>query len=133
VGLEADSWKFPSELSGGMKQRVQIARGLAMDPQILLMDEPFAAADAITRRHLQRELKRIWEATGKTIVFVTHDIAEALVLATHVAVMSSGPNPHIADEFSPELPSGAGPGESTFAAAYRRIERIIEQRPVGGV
>jgi NitT/TauT family transport system ATP-binding protein len=126
VGLEADSWKFPSELSGGMKQRVQIARGLAMDPQILLMDEPFAAADAITRRHLQYELRRIWEATGKMIVFVTHDIAEALVLATHIAVMSSGPNARIADEFSPELPPGAGPGDSAFAAAYRRVERIIE-------
>ena len=76
--------KFPFELSGGMKQRVQIARALIMEPEILLMDEPFAALDAITKRGLQQELARIWQETGKTIIYVTHDIVEALLLGTRV-------------------------------------------------
>ena len=91
VGLADDVEKFPSELSGGMKQRVQIARGLVMDPNVLIMDEPFAALDAITRRRMQYELKDLCERTQKTVIFITHDIAEALILATEVTVLSSGP------------------------------------------
>lgn len=91
VGLTKHAHKFPFELSGGMKQRVQIARALIMEPEILLMDEPFAALDAITKRLLQRELSRIWQETGRTIVYVTHDIVEALLLGTHVALMTHGP------------------------------------------
>ena len=91
VGLAAHGDKFPDELSGGMKQRVQIARGLATDPKILLMDEPFAALDAQTRHMMQAELVRIWSETRKTIVFITHDISEAVVLADRVAVMTAGP------------------------------------------
>jgi NitT/TauT family transport system ATP-binding protein len=91
VGLAKDADKFPRMLSGGERQRVAIARALAVDPKIILMDEPFAALDLNTRRRLRAEVVAIWEKTGKTIVFVTHDIDEALVLADRVILMSNKP------------------------------------------
>jgi NitT/TauT family transport system ATP-binding protein len=91
VGLHGFADRYPHELSGGMKQRVAIARSLAFDPDILLMDEPFAALDAQTRDSLQDELLRIWQRTGKTIVFITHGIEEAVYLGQRVAVMTSRP------------------------------------------
>jgi NitT/TauT family transport system ATP-binding protein len=91
VGLSAFANRHPHELSGGMKQRVAIARSLAYDPEVLMMDEPFAALDAQTRETLQSELLRIWRRTGKTIVFITHGIDEAVVLGQRVAIMTSRP------------------------------------------
>ncbi|MDW3846951.1 ABC transporter ATP-binding protein [Micromonospora sp. BRA006-A] len=91
VGLTGFADRYPHELSGGMKQRVAIARSLAYDPDVLLMDEPFAALDAQTRDSLQDELVRIWQATGKTVVFITHGIDEAVHLGQRVAVMTSRP------------------------------------------
>jgi NitT/TauT family transport system ATP-binding protein len=91
VGLTAFAGRYPHELSGGMRQRVAIARSLAFDPGILLMDEPFAAVDAQTRDTLQAELLRIWEHTGKTILFITHAIDEAVFLGQRVAVMTPHP------------------------------------------
>jgi NitT/TauT family transport system ATP-binding protein len=97
VGLSAFKHRFPHELSGGMKQRVNLARALAVNPQILLLDEPFSALDAQTREGMQYELLRIWEETRKTAIFITHDIAEAVFLADQVAIMSAGPGSELLD------------------------------------
>lgn len=92
VGLEEHRSKYPDELSGGMKQRLQIARALANNSRILIMDEPFGALDAYTRRIMQRELIKIWKETGKTILFVTHDITEAILLGQKIHIMSTSPH-----------------------------------------
>jgi NitT/TauT family transport system ATP-binding protein len=99
IGLEGFEHRFPRELSGGMKQRVAIARTLAYDPNILLLDEPFGALDAQTRETMQDELLRLWQATRKTVVMVTHDVNEAVYLSDRVLVMSQRPG-RIVAEFS---------------------------------
>ena len=103
VGLKGAEDKYPYELSGGMQQRAAIARALIHDPKLVLMDEPFGALDALTREKMNLELLRIWRESRKTIVFVTHGIAEAVFLGTRVVVLSAGPA-RMADNFAVDLP-----------------------------
>ena len=102
VHLEGNENKYPSELSGGMRQRVQLARIWAMNPSVLLMDEPFASLDAITKEILQKELQDLWLKTKKSIIYVTHSIEEAIVLGGKVLIMSTGPRAIIKREI--EIP-----------------------------
>ena len=102
VGLSGHEKKYPNELSGGMRQRLQIARSIASDPKILIMDEPFGALDAQTRMLLQGELIRIWQQTGKTILFVTHDLNEAVLLGQRISILSAAPDACIA--YNEEVP-----------------------------
>ncbi len=103
VGLDEAAHKLPHQLSGGMRQRVALARALAPEPALLLADEPFAALDAMSRRHMNEELLRLWAALGQTVVFVTHDIDEAVFLADRVVVLDRAPG-GIDSEFVIDLP-----------------------------
>jgi NitT/TauT family transport system ATP-binding protein len=125
VDLHRHRGKFPAQLSGGMRQRLQIARALAVEPQVLLMDEPFASLDALTRRRMHAVLLEIWQRTGKTIVFVTHDIAEAMVLADRIAIMSVGPRSTITKLFEIVLPRPRDLADPNVAPVFREIERVL--------
>ncbi|MCC6304484.1 MAG: ABC transporter ATP-binding protein [Rhodobacteraceae bacterium] len=126
VGLTDHRSKLPRELSGGMKQRTQIARVLANEPEILLMDEPFAALDAYTRSHMQREIARIWQATGKTILFVTHDIAEALWLADRIGIMSRGPGSRVERIIEVPLPRPRAKMTEDFISIFNELSELID-------
>jgi len=126
VHLDGQEDKYPGELSGGMKQRVQIARVLATDPKILLMDEPFGALDAQTRGRLQDELVEIWRKTSKTIVFITHDIAEAVLLADRIGVMTKGPESKLGAIVPVDLPRPRRRGSAGFGEMWERINNMIE-------
>ncbi|WP_278621159.1 ABC transporter ATP-binding protein [Ectopseudomonas oleovorans] len=104
VGLAHAMHKHPNEISGGMKQRVGIARALAMEPKVLLMDEPFGALDALTRAHLQDELLRIVGETQSTVVMVTHDVDEAVLLSDRIVMMTNGPAATVGEILTVELP-----------------------------
>jgi NitT/TauT family transport system ATP-binding protein len=120
VGLQKFADAFPHQLSGGMQQRVAIARSLAYNPGVLLMDEPFAALDAMTREEMQRFLTEIWQRTQKTIVYITHNVAEAVYLADKVLVLAASPG-WIKAELEVDLPRPRDPLSEEFIAIQREI------------
>jgi nitrate ABC transporter ATP-binding subunit len=124
VGLERFADRYPSQLSGGMKQRVAIARVLANNANILLMDEPFGALDALTREQLQNELLQIWSRTGVTTIFVTHSVEEAVLLADRVLVMSAGPG-RIDSDFRIDLARPREVSSPEFNAMRRDVARRL--------
>ncbi len=123
VGLDGFERKHPWQLSGGMQQRVSIARALSFDPPLLLMDEPFGALDEITRDHLNDQLHRLWRRTGKTVVFVTHSIAEAVYLSTRIVVMSPRPG-RILEVIELDLPAERSL-ELRETAAFQKIAHRV--------
>jgi NitT/TauT family transport system ATP-binding protein len=131
VGLSGFERHYPSELSGGMQQRVNLARALAADPGVLLMDEPFAALDAQTREYMQAELLKIWTTARKTVLFITHQINEAMYLADRVAVMSARPG-HVKGVFDIpfERPRPLGvKRDARFLELEDAIWRLVEETP----
>jgi NitT/TauT family transport system ATP-binding protein len=124
VGLSPFADAYPNTLSGGMKQRVAIARALAMEPRVLLMDEPFAALDALTRRKMQEELLALWEEVRFTLLFVTHSIEEALVVGNRIALLSPHPGRMRAEINAHEWDLHSG-GSPQFQAAANRIHRLL--------
>jgi NitT/TauT family transport system ATP-binding protein len=131
VGLTDDARKYPSMLSGGERQRVAIARALAVDPKIVLMDEPFSALDPNMRGRMRVEMERIWLKTGKTVVFVTHDIDEALQLADRVVVLSNKPT-HVVEIIELKTPRPrtlSDPGLDTHRQKLVKLFRSLEQQP----
>lgn len=132
VKLDRFEDTYPHMLSGGMKQRVAIARGMAMEPDILLMDEPFAALDALTRRQMQEELLQLWEDTHFTVLFVTHSIEEALIVGSRVLVLSPHPG-QVKAELNAHHLGHTDVGDEEFAALQKRIhdmlfaDRILEE------
>jgi NitT/TauT family transport system ATP-binding protein len=134
VGLEGFEKYQPNQLSGGMRQRLQIARVLVNDPGILLMDEPFGALDAQTRDIMQQELSRIWSESKKTVLFITHDIDEAILLADRIAVMTAGPGATIKTIFDVPLPRPRDMNEQFLklrqdvrGAIYEEVTRSMRQ------
>ena len=125
VGLAGFEDSYPKSLSGGMKQRVALARALAIDPALLLMDEPFGAVDAQTRERLQAELLAIWGETGKTILFVTHDVEEAVTLADRVVVMGKNPG-QINEIVSIDLARPRSRGDAAFGDYSEQVRSLIE-------
>ncbi len=129
VGLSDSAKKYPHELSGGMRQRAAVARTLAAEPTVLLMDEPFAAVDAQTRRVLQEELVQIWDQTGRTIIFVTHSVEEAAVLAGQVVVLTSSPGrvKEVLPVTSPRSSRFTPEGMGANAAVAQTLLKSLEQ------
>jgi NitT/TauT family transport system ATP-binding protein len=127
VGLAAHGHKYPHELSGGMRKRVALAQTLILDPKILLMDEPFSALDVQTRSLMENELLNLWAQDRKSVVFVTHDLEEAISLSDRVVVMSAGPASRLIGEFAIDLPRPRDVSEIRLTPRFVELHRLIWQ------
>jgi NitT/TauT family transport system ATP-binding protein len=125
VGLTGQDQKYPAELSGGMKQRIQIARALVNEPKMLLMDEPFAALDAQTRMLMQLELANLWQTTRTTVLFITHDIDEAVTLGTRIGVMRAGPRSQVKGVIDVALDGARSRTDDVFLQYYKQVYEMI--------
>jgi NitT/TauT family transport system ATP-binding protein len=132
VGLADDAHKYPSMLSGGERQRVAIARALAVEPQIVLMDEPFSALDLNMRARMRGEMERIWLTTGKTVVFVTHDIDEALALADRTVVLSNKPT-RVLEVIELDAPRPRALGERAIDVHRQKLVKLFRSLQGGNV
>jgi NitT/TauT family transport system ATP-binding protein len=132
VNLTKFADSYPHTLSGGMKQRVAIARAMAMEPAILLMDEPFAALDALTRRRMQDELLELWDSTRFTVIFVTHSIEEAILIGSRVLLLSPHPG-RVRAELNCEHLDHADQGGESFSSLQRRIHDMLFNVPETGM
>ena len=125
VGLAAHGHKYPHELSGGMRKRVALAQTLILDPKILLMDEPFSALDVQTRSLMENELLNLWAQDRKSVVFVTHDLEEAISLSDRVVVMSAGPASRLIGEFAIDLPRPRDVAEIRLTPGFVELHKLI--------
>ncbi len=125
VGLTGQERKYPAELSGGMKQRIQIARALVNEPTMLLMDEPFAALDAQTRSLMQGELANVWHTTHTTVLFITHDIDEAITLGSRIGVMRAGPRADVKGVIDVALDGARSRTDDAFIKYYKQVYEMI--------
>jgi NitT/TauT family transport system ATP-binding protein len=128
VGLAAHGARYPHQLSGGMKKRVALAQTLIMDPQILLMDEPFSALDIQTRQLMENELLDLWSADRKSVVFITHDLEEAISMSDRVVVLSAGPGTHPIGEYAIDLPRPRDVAEIRLTPRFVELHREIWHR-----
>jgi NitT/TauT family transport system ATP-binding protein len=133
VGLTGQERKYPAELSGGMKQRIQIARALVNEPAMLLMDEPFAALDAQTRALMQLELANLWQATRTTVLFITHDIDEAVTLGTRIGVMRAGPSADVKGVIDVALDGGRSRTDDAFLKYYKQVYEMIRDEVAASI
>ena len=125
VGLEGTEKKYPNQLSGGMRQRVAVARGLAMRPKLLLMDEPFSAVDALTRATLQDELLRIWGERRSTVMLITNDVDEAILLADRIYPMTPGPDAVLGPAIEVGLPRPRQRRHMSLEPAYQKARQAL--------
>jgi NitT/TauT family transport system ATP-binding protein len=125
VGLRGFGERYPHQLSGGMRKRVALAQTLILDPQIILMDEPFSALDIQTRQLMENHLLELWSANRKSVVFITHDLEEAISLSDRVVVMSAGPEAHPIGEFIIDLPRPRDVAEIRLTPRFIELHTLI--------
>ncbi|MCS6803499.1 MAG: ABC transporter ATP-binding protein, partial [Dehalococcoidia bacterium] len=121
VGLAGFGDRYPHQLSGGMRKRVALAQTLILDPQILLMDEPFSALDVQTRQLMENELLELWSADRKSVVFITHDLEEAIALSDRVVVLSAGPESHPIGEYAIDIPRPRDVSEARLTRRFLEL------------